>query len=91
MRNSTCPDTRWAWIEIDQAALRRNTRAFKSRLGRGTQLMCVVKADAYGHGAVPCARVMRGAGADQFAVATVEEGIELREAGIEGTIWKSLF
>lgn len=86
MRNSTCPDTRWAWIEIDQAALRRNTRAFKSRLGRGTQLMCVVKADAYGHGAVPCARVMRGAGADQFAVATVEEGIELREAGIEEPI-----
>ncbi len=45
-------------------------------------MMCVVKADAYGHGAVRCARIMQTSGADQFAVATVDEGIELREAGI---------
>ena len=46
-------------------------------------MMAVVKADAYGHGAVQCAKVMRAAGADQFAVATVEEGVELREAGFQ--------
>ena len=77
-----CPDTRWAWVEIDKGALRRNTRAFKDLLEPGVRMMAVVKADAYGHGAVECAKVMRAAGADQFAVATVEEGLELREAGI---------
>ena len=48
--------------------------------------MCVVKADAYGHGAVPCMKVMHAAGASQFAVATVSEGVALREAGIEWPI-----
>ena len=76
------PDTRWAWVEIDQAALRKNTRAFKNLLPRGTKMMCVIKADAYGHGAIPCARIMHAAGADQFAVATVDEGVALREGGI---------
>lgn len=77
-----CPDTRWSWVEIDQAALRYNTRAFKAQLARGTKMMCVVKADAYGHGAVPCAKIMSAAGADQFAIATVDEGVELRRGGI---------
>ncbi|WP_321972496.1 alanine racemase [Paratractidigestivibacter sp.] len=77
------PDDRWSWIEIDLSALRRNTTAFKRRLERGVQMMCVVKADAYGHGAVRCANAMHAAGADQFAVATVREGVELRRAGIE--------
>ena len=77
-----CPDNRWSWVEVDLGALRRNTRKFKSLLEPGVRMMCVVKADAYGHGAVPCAKVMRSAGADAFAVATVDEGIELREGGI---------
>ena len=81
-----CPDTRWAWMEVDLGALRRNLQAYKSQLKRNTKVMCVVKADAYGHGAVHCARTLRSAGADQFAVATVEEGIELREAGITDPI-----
>ena len=80
------PSTRWAWVEIDQNALRRNTRAFKNLLGPRQRLCCVVKADAYGHGAVQCARVMRASGADMFAVATVHEGIELREGGINSPI-----
>lgn len=82
MARKISPDTRWSWVEINLSALRRNTTAFKKRLERGVRLMCVVKADAYGHGAVRCADAMRRAGADQFAVATVEEAIELREAGI---------
>ena len=45
-------------------------------------MMCAVKADAYGHGAVECAKTMHSAGADQFAVATVDEGIELRKGGV---------
>lgn len=82
MAQVKCPDDRWSWVEIDKAALRRNTRAFKDKLESGVKLMCVVKADAYGHGAVECAKVMRAAGADQFAVATVAEGVELRQAGL---------
>ncbi len=76
------PTTRWSWVEIDLSAVRKNTRSFKALLSSRTQMMCAVKADAYGHGAVECARIMRSAGADQFAVATVDEGVELRKAGI---------
>ena len=74
MPSSKEPATRWAWVEIDQGALRRNTRAFKNLLGYGKRLCCVVKADAYGHGAVQCAKIMHATGADMFAVATVSEG-----------------
>lgn len=83
---SRCPDTRWAWVEIDLSAVRHNTEAFRACLEPGVRMMCVVKADAYGHGAARCAKVMRAAGADEFAVATVEEGVELRESGIEEPI-----
>lgn len=80
------PDNRWSWVEVDLSALRRNVSAFRRQIGRTVQLMCVVKADAYGHGAAACAKTMRAAGADQFAVATVDEGVALREAGIDAPI-----
>ena len=80
------PATRWSWVEIDTSALRRNTRAFQNLLGPRQRLCCVVKADAYGHGAVQCARIMHGVGADMFAVATVDEGRKLREGGISDPI-----
>ena len=48
--------------------------------------MAVVKADAYGHGAIPCAKTMLSSGADQLAVSTVDEGVELREGGIDAPI-----
>lgn len=78
-----CPDTRWSWVEVNLSALRRNTQAFKRQLERGVQMMCVVKADAYGHGAVQCVKTMQQAGASQLAVATVEEGVALRQAGVQ--------
>ena len=77
------PALRWAWVEVDTSALRCNTRAFKGLLRPRQRLCCVVKADAYGHGAVPCARVMHAVGADMFAIATVDEARELREGGIK--------
>lgn len=77
-----CPEDRWAWVEIDLGALRANVRTFKALLEPRTKLMCAVKADAYGHGAVECTKAMYAAGANQFAVATVTEGVELRRAGI---------
>ena len=54
----------------------------KERLAPGTKFLAVVKADAYGHGAVPVAKAALGAGADMLAVAIVDEGVELRRAGI---------
>ena len=86
VRGISCPRDRWAWVEIDLDALRQNTSALKRLLAPGVQMMCVVKADAYGHGAVRCAKAMRRSGADQFAVATVTEGVELRENGIREPI-----
>ncbi len=69
------------WAEIDLGAIRHNVRALKRR-ARGARLMAVVKADAYGHGAVPVSLAALEAGADSLAVVTVEEGAELRRAGI---------
>ena len=75
-----------AWVEIDQAALAHNVRQLKKLLASKTQLMAVVKADAYGHGATMVARTALDAGAGGLCVATVQEGIQLREAGIEAPI-----
>jgi alanine racemase len=69
------------WAEIDLGAIRHNVRALMRR-ARGARLMAVVKADGYGHGAVPAALAALEAGADSLAVVTVEEGAELRRAGI---------
>ena len=69
------------WAEVDLGAVRHNVRALK-RGAAGARLMAVVKADAYGHGAVPIARAAVEAGADSLAVVTVEEGAELRRAGL---------
>ena len=71
------------YTEIDLLAIRHNAETLKKYTDK--QLIAVVKADAYGHGAVRVAEVLRPV-ADMFAVATVEEGIELREAGIREPI-----
>ena len=70
------------WAEISLSTLRRNHERVRQLAGR-RKVMAVVKADAYGHGAVPVAKCLAGCGVDWFGVATVEEGIELRAAGIE--------
>ncbi|AKG22862.1 alanine racemase [Calothrix sp. 336/3] len=75
-----------AWVEIDLAALSDNVQQLLSKLSVGTQLMAVVKADAYGHGAVTVAQTAIAAGANWLGVATVPEGIQLREAGIKSPI-----
>jgi alanine racemase len=75
-----------AWVEIDLRALAHNVRELKRSLSARTELMAVVKADAYGHGAVAIARTVLQAGADWLGVATIPEGIELREAGIPAPI-----
>ncbi len=73
------------WAEVDLGAVRHNVGTLKRR-APNSGLMAVVKADAYGHGAVPVSRAILEAGADSLAVVTTEEGAELREAGIEAPI-----
>lgn len=70
------------WVEISIEAIKHNAYQFKKYIGSSVNLMAVVKADGYGHGAVQIARAARDAGADYLAVAILDEAIELREAGI---------
>lgn len=75
-----------AWREIDLAALAHNVQALKPYLAPGQELMAVVKADAYGHGAVQTAQFLERRGVPAFAVACLSEGIALRQAGVRGDI-----
>lgn len=75
-----------AWVEIDRSALKHNVRQIQSLLAPNTAIMAVVKADAYGHGAIEIARTVVAEGVEWLAVATVTEGIELRQAGIVAPI-----
>ncbi len=72
-----------AWVEVDGAAITANARALRATLAPGTELMAVVKADGYGHGALPVARAALAGGARCCGVATLQEGLELRQAGID--------
>ncbi|MDE0106480.1 MAG: alanine racemase [Bryobacterales bacterium] len=71
---------------VDLGAICKNYEHLKRIVGEPTILMCVVKADAYGHGAVAVSRALAGAGARHFAVATLEEAVQLRTAGLSGTL-----
>lgn len=70
------------WAEIDLNNLAANFNQVKQRVSQTARVMAVVKANAYGHGAVQCAQRLAREGADWFGVALPEEGIELRESGI---------
>ena len=76
------PYRRAAWAEVDLGAIARNVRALKALTPQGTRFMAVVKADGYGHGALEVARSALSAGADRLGVATLDEAIALRAAGI---------
>jgi alanine racemase len=74
------------YVEIDLAALRHNLSQARKQAGGGRRILAVVKADAYGHGAAQVAPALERFGADLFGVAMVEEGVELRRAGISRPI-----
>lgn len=74
---------RAAWAEIRLEAIRQNVRYLMTRIDPTTSFMGVVKADAYGHGVIPVARLLAEEGVRRFAVALVQEGVELRENGFE--------
>ncbi|WP_310485693.1 alanine racemase [Chamaesiphon sp. VAR_48_metabat_403] len=75
-----------AWVEIDRSALAHNVRQIRSLLAPNTQIMAVVKADGYGHGAIEIALTLISQGVEWLTVATITEGIELRTAGIVAPI-----
>ncbi len=74
-----------AWAEISLAQIAANWRELR-RAARGAEVCAVVKANAYGHGAVPVSRALESAGAAWFAVSNAAEGAEVRRAGIRGRI-----
>ena len=78
--NDSASETTRAWAEIDLGALKHNFEYAKKRSDR--RVICVLKADAYGHGAVECGRFLQRNGAEMFAVAALSEAVELRENGI---------
>ncbi|MCP9839090.1 alanine racemase [Synechococcus sp. J7-Johnson] len=75
-----------AWVEVDETAIEHNARALGRWLVPGSSLMAVVKADGYGHGAAPVARAAMAGGATSLGVATLQEGIELRQAGLKAPV-----
>ena len=75
-----------SWIEIDSDNLKHNVTALQEAMPVGCELMAVVKAEAYGHGAFEVSAYLNKMGIKSFAVATIDEGIELRKYGIVGEI-----
>ncbi len=78
--------TRPTWAEVSLRTLRQNFRAVQQHIGAAVQVCAIVKADAYGHGAVECSRALEEEGARWFGVTSLDEAIPLREAGIRGRI-----
>jgi len=78
--------TRPTWAEVSLGTLRQNFRAVQLHISPAVQVCAIVKADAYGHGAVECARALEEEGARWFGVTSLDEAIPLREAGITGRV-----
>jgi alanine racemase len=78
--------TRPTWAEVSLGTLRHNFRAVQRHISTAVTVCAIVKADAYGHGAVECARALEEEGARWFGVTSLDEAIPLREAGIRGRI-----
>ena len=81
-----CGIRRRTWAEIDLDRARDNYNAVKSAVSDGVKICCVIKANAYGHGAVRMARFYAKLGADYFAVSNIEEALQLRENKIQTPI-----
>lgn len=80
------PLPRTAWLEIDLDRLRGNLAALRAAVPPGVRVEPVLKADAYGHGAVPVGLALEAAGADGFSVAAFDEAVELRDAGLRAPL-----
>ncbi len=78
--------SRDAWLEIDLNAIEHNYQIIHEELQKDVKLMAVVKSDAYGHGASTVGPLLEACGTDYFGVASVDEGMQLREAGVSKPI-----
>jgi alanine racemase len=78
--------TRPTWAEVSLATLRQNFRTVQKHVGTNVTVCAVVKADAYGHGAVECSKALEAEGARWLGVTSLDEAIPLREAGIQANI-----
>lgn len=78
--------TRPTWADVSLATLRQNFRTVQKHVGAAVTVCAVVKADAYGHGAVECSRALEGEGAKWLGVTSLDEAIPLREAGIQSNV-----
>lgn len=79
-------EVRPTWAAIDESALAHNLRTVAAHVGPRCRVLAVVKADGYGHGAIDAARVFVEAGAWGLAVSLIEEGVELRQAGVRAPV-----
>jgi len=79
-------ETRPNWAEVSLSALRHNFRVVQEHVGANVTVCAVVKCNAYGHGVEECAPALEQAGARWFGVTSTDEGVLLREAGIQGRI-----
>lgn len=86
MKPRTQPEGRPIWAEISLGAIAHNLRLIRRAIGRKRKILAIVKANAYGLGAVPISKALSRMGADAFGVTCSQEGIELREAGIREPI-----
>lgn len=86
MAESIIPPGTVTWAEIDLQAIAGNVKAIRHHTGEQVQVIAVVKANAYGHGAVQVARTALDAGASRLAVHRLVEAIELRNAGITAPV-----
>jgi alanine racemase len=80
------PPGRPTLCAIDHDALRSNLRQIRDKVGSRVKILCMVKANGYGHGATEISQTLVGAGADAFGVATLEEAVQLRKAGIQALL-----
>ena len=78
--------TRPTWADVSLTSLRQNFRTVQKHVGAGVTICAVVKADAYGHGAVECSRALEAEGARWLGVTSLDEAIPLRDAGIRAGI-----
>ena len=85
-RSSYLNTHRDAWVEVNLDRIEKNILEFKKYLKKGAKLFAVVKADAYGHGAVMIAPVLLASGVDFLGVSSIDEALQLREAKIDAPI-----
>ncbi len=84
--HASLPAGATTWLEIDQGAILNNVQQMRSMLAAHVRMLAVIKADAYGHGAVATARSVLAGGADALGVASLAEALELRAAGLKAPV-----